>query len=69
MNPKALGLLVLIIIACIISPAFAGVVFGVIGAVLQTAAVLILTFGLTALLFSVLFGKIRIKAQGKTYEY
>lgn len=69
MNPKAFGLLVLIIIACIISPTFAGILFGVVGTVLQVAAIMILTFGLIGLITSVLFGKIRIKSQGKTYEY
>lgn len=69
MNPKALGLAVLIIIACVVSPTFSGILFGAIGTLLQIAAVAILTYGLILLIINILFGKIRIKSQGKTYEY
>lgn len=69
MSPKAFGLLVLIIIACIVSPGFAAIIGGAISFVFQVFAVCILTFGLASLLSSLLFGKLSIKTNARTYQY
>lgn len=69
MSAKAFGLLLLVIIACIVSPTFAAIVGGALSFVFQVLAVCILTFGLASLLCGMLFGKWTIKTGERTYQY
>lgn len=66
MSAKAYGILVLIIIACLVSPGFAAAAGATLSFVFQCLAIFILTAGLSSLLVRVVFGSSKTSS---SYNY